>query len=266
MVDVGYGTKTAGAQAAILVGTTFAASAGNKVITIADGSANPAKTITVDFTNKTIDQVVTEMNTTLAAATASTVSASNQGGKIVLTNSVASATSAVTISGADSAAYGFAGTPTVTGTAVGTASTVSGSGTDAAQTTARGLLDSTVGNYDATINGGAAFTISNFDISTLVGTTGDADLKKILTAVDKVIAKATDSGTKLGANKTQIDGQKNFVDTLMKANDRTVGILVDADVEEESTKLKALQTQQQLAVQDFWIANSASQNILSLFR
>ena len=57
-----------------------------------------------------------------------------------------------------------------------------------------------------------------------------------------------------------------FVDTLMKANDRAIGTLVDADIEEESTKLKALQTQQQLAVQALSIANSASQNVLSLFR
>ena len=46
----------------------------------------------------------------------------------------------------------------------------------------------------------------------------------------------------------------------MKANDRTIGTLVDADIEEESTKLKALQTQQQLAVQALSIANSGSQD------
>ncbi|MCJ2035812.1 flagellin, partial [Methylobacterium sp. J-068] len=60
--------------------------------------------------------------------------------------------------------------------------------------------------------------------------------------------------------------QKTFVDTLMKANDRTIGILVDADVEEESTKLKALQTQQQLATQSLSIANGAGAGLLSLFR
>jgi flagellin len=88
----------------------------------------------------------------------------------------------------------------------------------------------------------------------------------ILNMVDKSIAKVTDAGTKPGANKTQIDGQKTFVDTLMKANDRTIGVQVDADVEEESTKLKALQSQQQLAVQALSIANAASQTVLSLFR
>ncbi|UHC18994.1 hypothetical protein LRS73_10895 [Methylobacterium currus] len=84
--------------------------------------------------------------------------------------------------------------------------------------------------------------------------------------VDKAITKVTDAGTKLGASKTQIDGQKSFVDTLMKVNNRTIGTLVDADIEEESMKLKALQTQQQLAVQSLSIANAASQTVLSLFR
>ena len=45
-----------------------------------------------------------------------------------------------------------------------------------------------------------------------------------------------------------------------------VGRLVDADMNEESTKLKALQTQQQLGIQALSIANSSSSNVISLFR
>ncbi|WP_280518036.1 flagellin, partial [Rhizobium sp. P007] len=48
--------------------------------------------------------------------------------------------------------------------------------------------------------------------------------------------------------------------------DKGIGRLVDAEMNEESTKLKALQTQQQLAVQALSIANNDSQSILSLFR
>ncbi|RZK98402.1 MAG: flagellin, partial [Methylobacterium sp.] len=129
----------------------------------------------------------------------------------------------------------------------------------------KGLLDTSGGSYTTTGMTGS-FSVDDFDISKLVGTDGDNDLRSIINMVDKSIAKVTDAGTKLGANKTQIDGQKAFIDTLMKANDRTIGTLVDADIEEESTKLKALQTQQQLGVQALSIANSASQNVLSLFR
>jgi flagellin len=52
----------------------------------------------------------------------------------------------------------------------------------------------------------------------------------------------------------------------MSAIDRGVSSLVDADMNSESTKLQALQVQQQLGIQALSIANSSSQNILSLFR
>ena len=42
--------------------------------------------------------------------------------------------------------------------------------------------------------------------------------------------------------------------------------MVDADMEEVSARLQALQTQQQLGVQSLSIANQAPQAILSLFR
>lgn len=153
------------------------------------------------------------------------------------------------------------------GFGAGTVTGVEAKGTDAGTTAGRGILD--------TVDGTTGFSISGFDssnvseginISALVGTSGDLALQDIITQVEQALAKVTDAGTKLGANKTQIDGQKVFVDTLMKANDRTIGVLVDADIEEESTKLKALQTQQQLGVQSLSIANTASQNVLSLFR
>ncbi|RVG08015.1 flagellin, partial [Sinorhizobium meliloti] len=53
---------------------------------------------------------------------------------------------------------------------------------------------------------------------------------------------------------------------LSDSIDSGVGRLVDADMNEESTRLKALQTQQQLAIQSLSIANSASENVLTLFR
>ena len=46
----------------------------------------------------------------------------------------------------------------------------------------------------------------------------------------------------------------------------SIGILVDGNMEEESTKLKALQVQQQLGIQSLTIANQNTQQILSLFR
>ncbi len=274
VIDIGFGTVTAGAQQAIVTGTAFSnidLSSGSKAITISDGTTS--KTITLNaasFTalggaatsssNTSVNgtDVAAMLNATLSASTASTVSASFAGGKLTLTNS--SSTASIIVSAAD-ASFGFANA-TTNAVAGGTVVARNAAGTDAGTTQAQGILDTSVGTYSS----GGSYSVANLDISQLVGTSGDQDLQNIITAVDKAIGKVTDAGTKLGANKTQIDGQSTFVDTLMKANDRTIGILVDADVEEESTKLKALQTQQQLAVQALSIANSSSQNILSLFR
>lgn len=114
---------------------------------------------------------------------------------------------------------------------------------------------------------GVNTTAAGYSVATLdISTAGDNAVKDYIDLVESALAAVTKVGTNLGSSKTQIDGQKTFVDSLMKANDRAIGTLVDADIEEDSTKLKALQTQQQLAVQSLSIANSASQNVLSLFR
>ncbi|MGH0230661.1 flagellin, partial [Sinorhizobium meliloti] len=70
----------------------------------------------------------------------------------------------------------------------------------------------------------------------------------------------------LGSISSRIDLQSEFVSKLTDSIDSGVGRLVDADMNEESTRLKALQTQQQLAIQALSIANSDSQSVLSLFR
>ncbi|MFB9950174.1 flagellin [Rhizobium puerariae] len=95
----------------------------------------------------------------------------------------------------------------------------------------------------------------------------DDDLIAALTSfVDGQLEKMTSAAAKLGAVSKRIEMQNDFVSKLSDSLDRGVGRLVDADMNEESTKLKALQTQQQLAIQSLSIANSDSQNILSLFR
>ena len=76
----------------------------------------------------------------------------------------------------------------------------------------------------------------------------------------------TTGATDLGAAKKRIDMQKNFTQALMDSIDRGVGQLVDADMNKESTRLQALQVQQQLGIQALSIANCNSQSILSLFR
>jgi len=87
-----------------------------------------------------------------------------------------------------------------------------------------------------------------------------------LSGVELVLQAMTNAGSQLGSISTRIQLQETFVSALQDSIDSGVGRLVDADMEEESSKLSALQTQQQLGIQSLSIANSSAQNILSLFR
>ncbi len=73
-------------------------------------------------------------------------------------------------------------------------------------------------------------------------------------------------GRRPGLDRHAYRPAERFVNKLSDSIDSGVGRLVDADMNEESTRLKALQTQQQLAIQSLSIANSASENVLTLFR
>ena len=131
--------------------------------------------------------------------------------------------------------------------------------------TSKGVLDQT---FDA-FTGAAWETVSvaTMDISTLTDNASDlAKLESYIQGVEDAFAKITDSATNLGAIKNRIGLQQDFVKTLTDSLDRGVGQLVDADMNAESTRLQALQVQQQLGIQALSIANSGSQSILSLFR
>ncbi|WP_371420316.1 flagellin [Tardiphaga sp.] len=131
--------------------------------------------------------------------------------------------------------------------------------------TKKGVLDQTYDAYTGTA--WETFSVSSMDISKLTDNAADlAKLETYIAGVENAFAKITDSATNLGAIKNRIGLQQNFVKTLTDSLDRGIGQLVDADMNAESTRLQALQVQQQLGIQALSIANSGSQSILSLFR
>ncbi len=99
---------------------------------------------------------------------------------------------------------------------------------------------------------------------TSVSTSGD--VATYLSQVETALSEMTKGAAALGALTTRIEMQDSFASKLSNAIEAGVSRLVDANMEEESARLSALQTQQQLAIQSLSIANSSSQNILSLFR
>jgi flagellin len=148
----------------------------------------------------------------------------------------------------------------------GAASTIFAAAVAAAGADDLGILDKT--RVAATAGGHAsAIAVSDIDISGLTGSAADlATVANYLQIVDDAYSDLTNASTQMGSVSGRIGSQLNFVKALSDANTSAIGTLVDANMEEESTKLKALQTQQQLAVQSLSIANSSTQNILTLFR
>ena len=115
--------------------------------------------------------------------------------------------------------------------------------------------------------GATTGAIGTLDISALTDSAADQQtLKDYVQMVDDALGNVTQASADLGAVKTRIDSNTNFIKSLRDAIDRGVGQLVDADMNAESTRLQALQVQQQLGTQALSIANQGSQSILSLFK
>ncbi|MBB3393930.1 MULTISPECIES: flagellin [unclassified Rhizobium] len=126
--------------------------------------------------------------------------------------------------------------------------------------TTSGSIDTTTGIIGT--SSGSVGSIYGMDITSF----SQSDIDLALTTVESGLSALTKAASQLGSISTRIDLQESFVSNLSDSIDSGVGRLVDADMEEESSKLTALQTQQQLAIQSLSIANSSAQNVLTLFK
>ena len=97
-----------------------------------------------------------------------------------------------------------------------------------------------------------------------VSTTANAQAS--LGAIEDLIQTATSAAASFGSAESRIQTQSDFISNLTDSMKAGIGSLVDADMEETSARLQALQTQQQLGIQSLSIANQAPQNVLSLFK
>jgi flagellin len=137
-----------------------------------------------------------------------------------------------------------------------------------------GILGSLSSTFDTVVDwdndgatGAGANEIAAVSINTLnITSLTTAGMQEALSFVEFGLQQMTSAAAALGSISMRIEMQEDFVAGLTDSIDSGVGRLVDADMNEESTRLKALQTQQQLAVQALSIANTSSENILTLFR
>lgn len=126
---------------------------------------------------------------------------------------------------------------------------------------ATGILDT---EFTTTGAGAVTVTVANLDLT--AANVDETDIDDMISGVETALQSMTTAASDLGSAKKRIDLQSNFVGNLMDAVDRGIGQLVDADMSAESSRLSALQVQQQLGIQAMSIANGNSQAILSLFR
>jgi flagellin len=128
-----------------------------------------------------------------------------------------------------------------------------------------GILGTTQSNTSATFTGGYS-VIGTANNVALASTTAQSTIQNMLTSVNATISKLETAAATVGAAQAQITTQQTFIASMQTNLSNGVSALVDADMNQVSTRLQALQTQQQLGVQSLSIANQSSQMILKLFQ
>ena len=278
-ISTGLRVATATDNAAYWSIATTMRTDNNALSTVSDALGLGAATIDVAYTalESTID-VVDEIKSKLVAARQPGIDRTKVQAEISeLQNQLTSIASSAVFSGenwlsVDSADADYNGTKTIVSSFSRAGDGSISIGTIAVDITATELFDANdqsgiLDTESTTTNGAVTYSVSTLDISAYTDTDADlADLEELIATVDGAIGSITTAASNLGAVKTRVNLQQDFVGNLMDAIERGVGQLVDANMEEESTKLQALQVQQQLGIQALSIANSTSQNILSLFR
>ena len=107
---------------------------------------------------------------------------------------------------------------------------------------------------------GGLGALSTIDVSTAAGAAS------ALSSIETMLQTSITAASSFGSVQARIDTQKEFVGKLTDSMKAGIGSLVDADMEEASARLQALQVQQQLSTQALSIANQQPQALLSLFR
>jgi flagellin len=139
------------------------------------------------------------------------------------------------------------------------------------------ILDGTNSSISALANASGSSTITvtgeNMSLGGSIVTVGTAatfgtatSASNLLTTLDTSINNVSAALAKLGTSSTALSNHATFVGKLQDSLNAGIGNLVDADMAQESAKLQALQTKQQLGVQALSIANQSTSTVLSLFR
>src|SRR5690606_22772597 len=96
-----------------------------------------------------------------------------------------------------------------------------------------GMLDK-----EFTTTGAGAATASILTLDVTGATLDSTDFDDMLTNIEAALKAMSQGAAELGAAKSRIDMQKDFISKLQDSIDRGVGQLVDANMNKESTRLQ----------------------------
>lgn len=119
----------------------------------------------------------------------------------------------------------------------------------------------TLGVKGASDNIGNTATFNLLDVDI----TSNLSLDTYISGVESMLSRVINGAAVLGAMKSRLELQESYNQTVIDSVNTGIGRLVDADMDETSTRLKALEAQQQLSLQALNIANGSQQTILQLF-
>lgn len=126
-------------------------------------------------------------------------------------------------------------------------------------------LSGSVAGKQVNANGSILYNSSSI-LSIDITNASSRELTLMQTGVETLIGEVTNAGAQLGTASSIIANQQSYLSALSDAMTSGVSSLVDADMNMASTRLRALQIQQQLGIQALSIANENSQLILKLFQ
>ena len=130
-------------------------------------------------------------------------------------------------------------------------------------TAAGGIFDKTRTAGTTTVATG----VSGLDVSALTDSAADiTTLNNFVKIADAALKDVLAASSSLGSSQSRVTSQQSFIGALMDSITKGIGTLIDADMNQESTRLQALQVQQQLGVQALSISNQNTQSIMKLFQ
>ncbi len=146
----------------------------------------------------------------------------------------------------------------------GTVTTTKYTGLDANGNTTTNALATSFGVSVTTTPPAGLLIQGGNDLTNL--TTSAATAGAQLTSVEAALAAVTNYAAVIGSTQNRMTSSNALNMAITTNYSNGISALVDADMNQASTRLQALQTQQQLGIQSLSIANQSSQLILKLFQ